>query len=159
MLIRFVACLFQAVTTGFHGRRVRRREPLFGGRKRSRSPAAQHRQSAFKTVPKPLRFSCHVVPVTGLEPVRCFQQGILSPWRLPIPPHRPMVAPSGLEPERHWHQILSLACLPIPPWGHGPSGAARTPGLLIPNQARYHLRYTRISRLQNQWKTSSADVF
>ena len=29
-----------------------------------------------------------VVPVTGLEPVRCFQQGILSPWRLPIPPHR-----------------------------------------------------------------------
>ena len=27
---------------------------------------------------------------------------------------------------------------------HGPSGATRTPGLLNPNQARYHLRYTRI---------------
>ena len=26
----------------------------------------------------------------------------------------------------------------------GPSGATRTPGLLNPNQARYHLRYTRI---------------
>ena len=29
-----------------------------------------------------------LVPVTGLEPVRCCQQGILSPWCLPIPPHR-----------------------------------------------------------------------
>ena len=28
--------------------------------------------------------------------------------------------------------------------GDGPSGATRTPGLLNPNQARYHLRYTRI---------------
>ena len=30
------------------------------------------------------------------------------------------------------------------PGGVGPSGATRTPGLLNPNQARYHLRYTRI---------------
>ena len=30
------------------------------------------------------------------------------------------------------------------PGGFGPSGATRTPGLLNPNQARYHLRYTRI---------------
>ena len=29
----------------------------------------------------------------------------------------------------------------------GPSGATRTPGLLNPNQARYHLRYTRIGGL------------
>ena len=29
-----------------------------------------------------------LVPVTGLEPVRCCQRGILSPLRLPIPPHR-----------------------------------------------------------------------
>ena len=29
-----------------------------------------------------------VVPVTGVEPVRCCHRGILSPMRLPIPPHR-----------------------------------------------------------------------
>ena len=29
-----------------------------------------------------------VVPVTGLEPVRCRQRWILSPLRLPIPSHR-----------------------------------------------------------------------
>ncbi len=29
-----------------------------------------------------------VVPVTGLEPVRVLPHGILSPGRLPIPPHR-----------------------------------------------------------------------
>ena len=29
-----------------------------------------------------------MVPVTRLEPVRCCQRGILSPLRLPIPPHR-----------------------------------------------------------------------
>ena len=31
-----------------------------------------------------------LVPVTGLEPVRCCHRGILSPLRLPIPPHRHM---------------------------------------------------------------------
>ena len=30
------------------------------------------------------------------------------------------------------------------PGGFGPSSAARTHGLLVPNQARYQLRYTRI---------------
>ena len=30
----------------------------------------------------------YLVPVTGLEPVRCCHRGILSPLRLPIPPHR-----------------------------------------------------------------------
>ena len=29
-----------------------------------------------------------MVLVTGLEPVRCFHRGILSPLRLPIPPHQ-----------------------------------------------------------------------
>ena len=29
-----------------------------------------------------------MVPVTGVEPVRCCHRGILSPLRLPIPPHR-----------------------------------------------------------------------
>ena len=31
-----------------------------------------------------------VVPVMGVEPIRCFQQRILSPSRLPIPTHRHM---------------------------------------------------------------------
>ena len=30
----------------------------------------------------------YLVPVTGLEPVRGCPRGILSPLRLPIPPHR-----------------------------------------------------------------------
>lgn len=29
-----------------------------------------------------------VVPGAGIEPARCFQRGILSPVRLPIPPSR-----------------------------------------------------------------------
>ena len=29
-----------------------------------------------------------LVPLTGLEPVRCFHRGILSPLCLPIPPQR-----------------------------------------------------------------------
>ncbi len=28
----------------------------------------------------------HLVPETGLEPVRCCHHGILSPGRLPVPP-------------------------------------------------------------------------
>ena len=33
------------------------------------------------------------MPVTGLEPVRRCRRGILSPLRLPIPPHRLMCVP------------------------------------------------------------------
>ena len=29
-----------------------------------------------------------MVLVTGIEPVRRCRQGILSPWRLPVPPHQ-----------------------------------------------------------------------
>ena len=29
-----------------------------------------------------------MVPLTGIEPVRCFHRGILSPLRLPVPPQR-----------------------------------------------------------------------
>ena len=36
----------------------------------------------------PLTRCFFLVPVTGLEPVRCCHRGILSPLRLPIPPHR-----------------------------------------------------------------------
>ena len=44
-----------------------------------------------------------MVLVTGLEPVRCCHRGILSPLRLPIPPHLLVqvnleVGPTGLEP-------------------------------------------------------------
>ena len=46
-----------------------------------------------------------MVPLTGLEPVRSCDQGILSPWCLPIPPQRHMI--------KLW--ILSPWCLPIPP--------------------------------------------
>ena len=31
-----------------------------------------------------------MVPLTGIEPVRCCHRGILSPLRLPIPPQRPV---------------------------------------------------------------------
>ena len=33
-----------------------------------------------------------LVPLTGLEPVRYFYRGILSPLRLPIPPQRQLSA-------------------------------------------------------------------
>lgn len=37
--------------------------------------------------------------------------------------------------------------------GFGPSGGARTHGLLLPKQARYHLRYTRIqSNIIQKWE-------
>ena len=41
-----------------------------------------------KNMGYPVRVSHILVPVTGLEPVRVLPQGILSPWCLPIPPHR-----------------------------------------------------------------------
>ena len=42
---------------------------------------SKNRQASVETC----RF---LVPVTGVEPVRCCHRGILSPLRLPIPPHR-----------------------------------------------------------------------
>ena len=41
--------------------------------------------------------------VAGLEPARCCHRGILSPLRLPIPPHQhrqlvKIMGPTGLEP-------------------------------------------------------------
>ncbi len=39
------------------------------------------------------------MPKTGLEPVRSYLRGILSPLRLPIPPLRQVLeAPPGFEP-------------------------------------------------------------
>ena len=39
-----------------------------------------------------------MVHEAGLEPARSFDQRILSPLRLPIPPLVPMELPKGLEP-------------------------------------------------------------
>ena len=43
-----------------------------------------------RLMPQMLRYQAfqRMVPVTGLEPVRCRQRRILSPLRLPIPSHR-----------------------------------------------------------------------
>ncbi len=60
-----------------------------------------------------------VVPVKGLEPPLPCGKRILSPSRLPIPPHRQhsvLVRSRGLEPPRACaHKNLNLARLPIPP--------------------------------------------
>ena len=41
-------------------------------------------RTAQKQTDTSFEASVCLVPVTGLEPVRCFQQGILSPWCLPF---------------------------------------------------------------------------
>ena len=38
----------------------------------------------------PFGVPCFLVPVTGIEPVRCFHRQILSLLRLPVSPHRLM---------------------------------------------------------------------
>ena len=48
----------------------------------------------------PLHSGAFLVPVTGLEPVRCRQRWILSPRRLPIPTHRQVLA---------YYSVLSAA--------------------------------------------------
>ena len=48
-----------------------------------------------------------MVPMTGLEPVRDFSQRILSPLRLPIPPHRPKDNKYSLA---YLYSIASFAC-------------------------------------------------
>ena len=42
----------------------------------------------FRQIKKELAKQALFMPVTGLEPVRGCPRGILSPLRLPIPPHR-----------------------------------------------------------------------
>ena len=57
-----------------------------------------------------------LVPVTGLEPVRCCHRGILSPLRLPISPHRHREVWAGITtPTQNyrWYYIaLSSVCQP-----------------------------------------------
>ena len=53
------------------------------------SPVCSCRNRKRKTAPAgPRGLRVLLVPVTGLEPVRCRQRWILSPLRLPIPSHR-----------------------------------------------------------------------
>ena len=54
----------------------------------------QRRECALtfeKSQSKRYKACSDVVPVTGIEPVRCCHRGILSPLRLPVPPHRQMM--------------------------------------------------------------------
>ena len=46
----------------------------------------------------------------GLEPIRSFPRGILSPLRLPIPPHRQMEAPPRFELGM---KVLQTSALPL----------------------------------------------
>ena len=75
------------------------RQPLDLHPRPNRSPAKrgrfgseeQRRERALafeKSRSKRYKACSDVVPVTGLEPVRCRQRWILSPLRLPIPSHR-----------------------------------------------------------------------
>ena len=53
-----------------------------------------------------------MVPMTGLEPVRYCYRGILSPLRLPIPPHQRMDG-GGFEPPKQFAADLQSV-----PFGH-----------------------------------------
>ena len=54
-------------------------------KRRTPRPAKRPRRKAGA---RAKRGASELVPVTGLEPVRVLPHGILSPGRLPIPPHR-----------------------------------------------------------------------
>ena len=51
----------------------------------------------------------YMVGMMGFEPIRCYQPRILSPMRLPIPPHPhiKLVCPLGFEPKTH---ALKVRC-------------------------------------------------
>ncbi len=56
----------------------------------------------YSLINAPVRASKGIlVPVTGLEPVRCYHRGILSPLRLPISPHRQNLKISGRNSPLH----------------------------------------------------------
>ena len=68
-----------------------------------------------------------VVPLTGLEPVRYFYRGILSPLRLPIPPQRLVVFAVlrfGVYIVRR-DIVCPRFCLPILPVFSGNKGGKR----------------------------------
>ena len=95
-----------------------------------------------------------LVPKGGLEPPRPFEQRILNPPRLPIPPLWLFMVPrAGLEPARpHEQSILSAVRLPISPPGQngfmgqscvniGSATWTRTRDRLINSQLLYQLSY------------------
>ena len=51
-----------------------------------------------------------MVLVIGLEPIRSFPRGILSPLRLPIPPHQHLEAPPRFELGM---KVLQTSALPL----------------------------------------------
>ena len=57
----------------------------------------------------------YLVPVTGLEPVRPCGQGILSPWCLPIPPHRRTVIDYIRSPPKSNKTGHPASCILPPP--------------------------------------------
>ena len=52
-----------------------------------------------------MRSGFSLVPLTGIEPVRCCHRGILSPLRLPIPPQRLMRKDAQKFPFEHFRII------------------------------------------------------
>ena len=75
-----------------------------------------------------------MVLLIGFEPIRCFQQGILSPWRLPIPPQE----------HKSWRSSITTGfslCLWI-----------RASTSLSQKQASFRLRQTCCSVKGNKWR-------
>ena len=67
-------------TIGGSSLRIQSGQGLSNLQKGMRSPRHQQKRR--------LSASFLLVPLTGIEPVRCFHRGILSPLRLPVPPQR-----------------------------------------------------------------------
>ena len=59
-----------------------------------------------------VQFRLKVVLVIGLEPIRCCHRGILSPLRLPIPPHKQNIKLKIFSSSRHVDELIKF----ITPW-------------------------------------------
>ena len=57
-----------------------------------------------------------VVPLTGIEPVRCCHRGILSPLRLPVPPQRRNDLRWNLSHLTIAQKKCQGSCCKMPPW-------------------------------------------
>ena len=62
--------------------------PLLSSGKQGLSSAKRVCVPFERQIKKSQKALFYLVPLTGIEPVRCFHRGILSPLRLPIPPQR-----------------------------------------------------------------------
>lgn len=54
-----------------------------------------------------------LVPLTGIEPVRCCQHRILSPRCLPVPPQWHMDGQVGFEPTNTWVRAMCFTVEPL----------------------------------------------